>query len=94
VSFPTSVDSTSRYYKLVLLEIDMDTGDVLHTYDMPTPRAVTEGVIPLSDSIAHSMGNFNFGVQAINRRFALPILAGHTKNSIFYHDWFIITVPE
>lgn len=94
VSFPTSSDATSPYYKLVIWEIDMATGNVLHQKDLPTPRVVTDGLITANTILNYSIGNFSMGIVPKNRRFALPIVAGYTKSSVFYHDWFVITIPE
>lgn len=93
VSFPTSVYSTSPYYKFLLWEIDMNTGAVYHKYALPMPRGVTDGLVSAENVLTYAISNFTTGIVAKNRRFAFPILVGYSKNYVFYHDWFIITVP-
>lgn len=93
VTSSTDLTITDPNYKLVLKEISLATGDILHSYDLPLPKAVVNGLITLRQTI---QGNapLRSPIECSTRTFPFPILVGYTANHIFYHDWLYITIPE
>lgn len=94
IIFPVSEDAPAQYRKLTLLEVDSVTGNVLHTYDLPTPKIVQQGVVTLSQvfNTTIPMAQCIGGIK--NKRIAVPLTVNYTKASVMYHNWFIITIPE
>lgn len=94
VTFPydDSLTSTSKFYRMTLIELDSVTGAIYNDYPLPMPKMVSDGMFTLYQALYRNLNGF--GIDSKNGKFALPFIVGYTRNYVFYHDWFVITIPD
>lgn len=88
---------TAPTQQMELVEIDSETGDILHRCPLPNPRVTANGMSLYS--MMYSMRSDDYSrYVSLNGYFAVPLTDttnpnGYIVDTTGYHDWFLIKVP-